>query len=63
MTEERQAQHGTEFRCAECTQWVWRIEPFVEGEPPLCALCLYLPEWFLDKRLLITFCPECAEGE
>jgi hypothetical protein len=40
-----------EFECVDCGIYVYAVCVDKVPEPPLCAMCLFLPNWFEDPRL------------
>jgi hypothetical protein len=47
-----------QFECCECHQHVIAIVLDKPPEPPLCALCIAMPSWFEDPKLVAMFAPE-----
>ncbi len=46
-----------EFDCCDCGIHVVAIIPEKAPEPPLCAMCLFVPGWFEDPQLVAMIDP------
>lgn len=51
-----------EYDCCECARHIVAIVEERVPEPPLCALCLWLPSWHEDPQLVAIFDPERDDG-
>jgi hypothetical protein len=47
-----------EFDCVDCGRHIYNFGIEKTPEPPLCATCLHLPNWFDDPKLRKILDPE-----
>jgi hypothetical protein len=47
-----------EFNCCECKRHIVAVGLEKIPQPPLCAVCIFLPSWFEDQRLRAMLDPE-----